>query len=118
MPELKTKKGGRPRKYKNVEEAKAAATSRRKRARQKQQSEDPLIAEPSHLSIQLDPLSILNQVGPEGEGQITAAARGIQADGLDIPLDEEQEHFQEVFTFVFIYYLLIIDSTILSRGWK
>jgi hypothetical protein len=111
MPELKSKKGGRPRKYENADEAKAAAVSRKKMARQKRRAEIPFAMESSGLSIQLDPFSILNQAGPEGEGHITAAAQGIQADGLDIPTDQEQEQFLEVFI---LCCLIFISSNCLA----
>lgn len=94
MPEAK-KKGGRPRKYRDADEARAAinASNRASRRRQQQARQS---ADHAGLQVQFDPLSILQQAGPEGDGQITAADRGIQAEGLDIPADEEQRDILEV----------------------
>lgn len=94
MPEDK-KKGGRPRKYRNTDEVRAAINASnqasRRRRRQAQQ-----LAGSTGLQIQFDPRSILEQAGPEGSGQITALDHGIQADGLDIPNDEEQQEILQV----------------------
>jgi hypothetical protein len=97
MEEPRRNKGGRPRKHLSVEDTRAAgrASKRRKRGetRQARQLSNGLHT----LNIQIDPRSLLQPAGPEGGGQITLPQYGIQAEGLNIPVDEEQLHFLEVF---------------------
>src|SRR5258707_2463510 len=102
---------GRPPKYTNEEDQKAARRKTRQEAYQRkkasqqqqrqaqqqqeqQQQQQPAV--PIGFEIHLDPLSILAQASPEGIGQITAPEQGIQADGLNIPADMEQQEFVEV----------------------
>ena len=95
MPEAKSGRG-RPRKYQTEEDARQArnAASRASRRRKNaQQQEQPGIG---GLRIEFDPRSILQQVGVEGDAQITAPDRGIQADGLSVPVDEERLQLLEV----------------------
>jgi hypothetical protein len=88
-------KGGRPRKYFSAEDqrAAAAAASRasRRRARESQQQ-----ANNTELNIQIDARSILQQAGPEGDAQIITAESGIQAEGLNVSVDEEQRELLQV----------------------
>lgn len=90
------KKGGRPRKYHTTEELKAAASTHQKSSRQRRKAQQQAASSSDGLQVQFDAYSILQQAGPEGNGQITAADRGIQAEGLDIPADEEQQDLLEV----------------------
>ena len=94
MPEARTKRG-RPRKHHTEEETREAANAanrasrrRRKAAQQQASSGEP--------QIEFDARSILQQVGVEGGAQITALDRGIQADGLNVPVDEGRLQFLEV----------------------
>ena len=106
---------GRPPKYTNEEDQKAARRKTRQEAyqrkkasqqqqrqaqqqqeQQQQQQPQQQPAVPIGFEIHLDPLSILAQASPEGIGQITAPEQGIQADGLNIPADMEQQEFVEV----------------------
>jgi len=48
------------------------------------------------LQIQFDRLSVLQQAGPERDGQITAPDLGIQAEGLNIPTVEERHEILQV----------------------
>jgi hypothetical protein len=85
------KKAGRPPKYANDEERKAAraAASRRSYAAQRERETrgEPVASSSRGLDIRPDPYSLLLQAGPEGVGQITALSAGIQADDLGIPID-------------------------------
>jgi hypothetical protein len=92
-------KRGRPRKYHTEEEARAAANtasraSRRRRGEAQQQQQPRR----GGLQIEFDPRSILQQAGVEGDAQITALDRGIQAEGLNVPIDEDRLQFLEVAT--------------------
>lgn len=90
MPPTK-KKGGRPPKYNSEQERKAAKNASRLKSyhNHRQQAQQPQGSEA--LLVQFDARSILRRAGPEGSAEITALDRGIQAEGLDIPADEEQQ---------------------------
>ena len=111
----------RPPKYTNEDDQKAARQKtrqeayQRKKANQQQQrqaQQQPQQEEvtPIGFQIHLDPLSILTQASPEGIGQITAPEQGIQANGLNIPADKEQQDFAEVNIGDFLYLLLAIST--------
>lgn len=71
MPETK-RKGGRPRKHYTADDAKAAVNASNRASRRRRQQAQQ-VADRTVLRIQFDPLSILEQAGPEGNRQIAAA---------------------------------------------
>jgi hypothetical protein len=94
MPEAKNK-GGRPRKIHTAEAARAAAAAA-SRAYRRRQRESQQQANNTELNIQFDPRSILQQAGPETDAQTTPPESGIQAEGLNIPVDEERRELLQV----------------------
>jgi hypothetical protein len=109
MDQPKKKGRGRPPKFATDEERKAARQESLRVAQQKfqqqarQQKTSHSLHDTGHgnvgrqgLQIQFDPRAILWQAGPEGDGQVTMPDHGIQAEGLDVPVDEEQLQLLEV----------------------
>jgi hypothetical protein len=110
------KRRGRPPKFTTDEERKAAKQKTKKESYQRQrdrQKNTQYQQELSHqqnniaatpgLWIQLDPLSILQQAGPEEDRpttvpdqQITAPDRGILAEGFSDPSEEKQKQRLQV----------------------
>ena len=98
------KKRGRPPKYTTDEERKAAKQKTKKESYQRQrdhQKNTPYQQEPQHqqdditpmpgLQIQLDPLSILQQAGPEEDGPTTVPNQQIMAPDWAILAEENNE---------------------------
>ena len=102
MSEPLKKKGGRPRKYKTEAERKEAINASNRAARERKQRERQ--AGTGSLQVYVDPHSILQQASPEGGAHITAICCGIQADGLNIPADEDRlEILEVILSILFIY---------------
>lgn len=93
-------KRGRPRKYQTQDDVKSAANAASRASRQRRkvatQSRDQQASNKKSLWIEFDPLSMLQQAGAEGDAKVTAPDRGIQAEGLDIPVEQERLQFLEV----------------------
>ena len=123
MPSI-GKKGGRPVKYHTEEERKSAkrANNRRRYQSQRQQAQQAQQAQQTlqqqqpisgGLQIQFDPLSILQQAGPEEDGritvpgqQVTAPDRGIPAEAFSDPGDEEQQRRLEVVIYLGLFLII------------
>lgn len=95
----KGKKAGRPAKYRTEEERKLARRASNQRLYQRRhqqalQRQQPATLE--SLQVQLDPLSVLERAGPEGNRQITAADQEIQVDEGNKPVDEVQQELLQV----------------------
>jgi hypothetical protein len=99
------KKGrGRPQKFATEEERKAARQRTKQESYQRRKGgqsqvgrqQQDAAAAAMDLRIEFDPRSILQQAGPESDAQITAPESGIQAEGLGIPIDEEQRELLQV----------------------
>lgn len=90
------KKGGRPRINRNPDEASAAKNRLQSSISPSSEATGRAVGRScySKLQIQFDPPSILTQAGPERSGQIAVPDRGVQAEVLDVPVDEEQEQQQ------------------------
>jgi hypothetical protein len=96
MPEANQKRG-RPRKHHTKEAAREAVNAANRALRQRRKDTRQQQATGSgSLQIQFDPRSILQQVGVEGNEQITGLDRGIHADGLNVPVEEERLQILEV----------------------
>jgi hypothetical protein len=96
---------GRPRKHQTTEEAKEAANAANRASRQRRKAQQPSQAASSGLAIEFDPRSLLRQGGFEGNTQITELDHGIQADGLNIPVEEERLQLLEVAIYFFFFFL-------------
>ena len=91
-------KRGRPRKHQTQEEAQKAANAASRASRQRRKTTQAHRQAGRHdgVWVELDRLSILQRVGTEGDAIVTAPDRGIQAEGLDIPAEEERLQVLEV----------------------
>ena len=94
------KKGGRPPKYVNDNECKAARAAASRRSytaqRERETGRGAVAIGPPALDIRPDPYSLLMQTGLEEGGRITSLAAGIQADDLDIPTDPQLVVFPSI----------------------
>ena len=93
-------KRGRPRKHQTQDDVKSAANAANRASRQRRkvatQSHDQQANNKNGPWIEFDPLSMLQQAGAEGDAKVTAPDHGIQAEGLDIPAEQERLQFLEV----------------------
>jgi hypothetical protein len=93
-------KRGRPKKHQTQEDVKSAANAANRASRRRRkvatQSHDQQATNNNGLWVEFDPLSMLQQAGAEGDAKVTAPDHGIQAEGLDVPVEQERLQFLEV----------------------
>jgi hypothetical protein len=93
-------KRSRPRKHQTQDDVKSAANAANRASRQRRkvatQSRDQQANNNNGLWVEFDPLSMLQRAGAEGDAKVTAPDHGIQAEGLDVPAEQERLQFLEV----------------------